>query len=164
MLIHSHWLGNSAVWLGNTKSGLSVCRAPSLFFVVAMKNQCKQLKAHHSSDCVWLCLKRRSSLPSGFWNGRLLQITSFCFVLHDLVSVNRILLSCVAGETDDAHQILLDDYTYLGTNHTISCSVSWQIGLSCSISLPKPHNVSWDFFCPRNVSRMSLFFWENSLV
>ena len=32
------WLGNSAVWLGNSKTGLSICRAPSFFFVVAMKN------------------------------------------------------------------------------------------------------------------------------
>ena len=42
-IIQGNWLGNSAVWLGNSKSGLSVCRLPPFFFVCAMKNKCTQI-------------------------------------------------------------------------------------------------------------------------
>ena len=103
-------------------------------------------------------LKLRSSLPFKHdfeIDDRFKSHLFYIFVLHYLVSVNRILLPC--GGIDDADQILLDDCTYLGTNHKISCSVSWQIGSSCNISLPKSHKFSWGFFCPRNLARMSLF-------
>ena len=74
-------------------------------------------------------LKLRSSLlPSkhDFEMDDCFKSHLFSFVLHDLVSVNRSLLPWVVGDTDtdNADQILLDDYTYLGTNHKISCSVS----------------------------------------